>query len=201
MAAVAVAFALAAGVLWVVAGTRASVPAWRVWTGGGGAWAWFVKVESGTLALHRQVATVGPAQAVQVEGAVPTPMADASVVPDARRFNAMTFGGGATVSIAGPPPDLKMVKWWPSHGRVTNARLNTLVRTADGPGMAMVQFETFVTAVPLWMVIVALLLLAVGLWWSAARARRRSREGFCPQCEYDLRATPGQCPECGWVPA
>jgi hypothetical protein len=54
---------------------------------------------------------------------------------------------------------------------------------------------------PLW--IPALLCIAPPLlWashaaWSAVRGRRRRRHGRCPTCDYDLRGSGAQCPECG----
>ena len=41
------------------------------------------------------------------------------------------------------------------------------------------------------------LLAAVLLTHKICQRRRRHRLGLCPVCGYDLRATPGGCPECG----
>jgi hypothetical protein len=50
---------------------------------------------------------------------------------------------------------------------------------------------------PTWAAI-AVLLLPMGLWAGIGwRHRRQAAAGHCVGCGYDLRATPGKCPECG----
>jgi hypothetical protein len=57
-----------------------------------------------------------------------------------------------------------------------------------------------IVLVPCWLAALACALLP-GIWvtrWRRTRnARRRLAAGLCPRCGYDLRGSPGRCPECG----
>jgi len=46
-------------------------------------------------------------------------------------------------------------------------------------------------------IVVALVTLLLGSLYRKGRRERRSETGLCPECGYDMRATPDQCPECG----
>lgn len=52
-------------------------------------------------------------------------------------------------------------------------------------------------AVPYWAPFGLLVLHPVGRLLGSLRRARRRRQLRCVQCGYDLRATPGRCPECG----
>jgi hypothetical protein len=80
------------------------------------------------------------------------------------------------------------------------------VPVPGGPSGAYYGDATFtgqlLITLPLWLLAgLAGILPAVRAWrWQVRRARRR-RVGAggvpCPRCGYDVRATPGRCPECG----
>jgi hypothetical protein len=59
-------------------------------------------------------------------------------------------------------------------------------------------------SIPYWLLtaLTLMLPLTTTALWTRRRARHRRRaRGLCVACGYDLRATPGRCPECGAVPA
>lgn len=55
--------------------------------------------------------------------------------------------------------------------------------------------QRFEARAPGWAVILTTAVLPA--LWSFHRLTRRRPHGLCPACGYDLRATPGRCPECG----
>jgi hypothetical protein len=60
---------------------------------------------------------------------------------------------------------------------------------------------SFRAAIPFWFIMLLALILPAWRLWASRRRRRRTREGQCQVCGYDLHATPERCPECGTVPA
>ena len=54
--------------------------------------------------------------------------------------------------------------------------------------------------VPMWATAALCAAVPVPSLLFALRSRRRFRIGLCPRCGYDLRASPGRCPECGDQP-
>jgi hypothetical protein len=88
--------------------------------------------------------------------------------------------------------------WLPPH-IIGQEGWHKLATAAGGPS------QPATVRVPYWVLVIALaipacaplMLRSIGTWFAARRAGR----GFCSKCGYDLRATPGRCPECGTIPA
>ena len=53
--------------------------------------------------------------------------------------------------------------------------------------------------VPCWALLLVFGVLPATWYVRRRRVRHRRLAGLCPSCGYDLRATPGRCPECGAV--
>jgi hypothetical protein len=54
-----------------------------------------------------------------------------------------------------------------------------------------------VVVIPLWFICLLWAAVSALAWFGWRRRLVRSRKGHCRHCGYDLRASPGRCPECG----
>jgi len=62
------------------------------------------------------------------------------------------------------------------------------------------QGDRFAIGVPHLLVVILLALLPILRVRAFVLGRRCNALGLCPVCNYDLRATPDRCPECGTIP-
>lgn len=116
---------------------------------------------------------------------------------------------GVPVLVASPGVGESVPGWWPGARPVAlRASARWIERTRLGPGVTVRGTEQWfigrTITVPLWMIAAALALPAgwvCAAWVKRWRVRRWVDENRCAACGYDLRATPGRCPECGVVPS
>jgi hypothetical protein len=118
---------------------------------------------------------------------------------------ALTFPGGLPDDPAERMGEIFEMGWRsePAEGDALwreNLMPRSEVSSGSFAGHGAIPAEWRSTRIPYWPAALATLILPL---WSAARsmrARRRRRRNQCARCSYDLRATPGRCPECGAVP-
>jgi hypothetical protein len=119
------------------------------------------------------------------------------------------ISGGGIVSISNPRGHLAIFVDSPvsGHGFTHLSRLPVhLDRDLPapdsqwGPFRVWFNFDRLIAAAPAWLCALAFAVLPLTRFAGRFR-KRRPAPGLCPECGYDLRATPERCPECGTIPA
>jgi hypothetical protein len=157
------------------------------------AWTWLGQYE-------RSVAYVRPNLQIQV-GAFPKALiVDRSVVTWSMQPRWELRDGNFFITVdrgeVGPETGTE-VRLHSAGGAAVRTITRTFGGTASGPPH---QRDEFGLWIPYWLLLV--LTLPLPLWTATVHRKRMARaarhqRGLCEHCGYDLRATPGQCPECG----
>ena len=72
-----------------------------------------------------------------------------------------------------------------------------LIGTAIG-GQLWMEGRQSSLRIPFWALLIMFAIMPTWFWLSYRNRRRReNRQGLCPICDYDLRASKERCPECG----
>jgi hypothetical protein len=88
-------------------------------------------------------------------------------------------------------------------GRMIGSWIPSIVRgtTPSPTERSPRRIESYLTVeIPIWLLLVVTAILPARwtfVWGRTTRRRKRARLRLCPACDYDLRATPERCPECG----
>ena len=97
------------------------------------------------------------------------------------------YADGERVGVSWHPADPAPRAW---AGQINRLGVRYTVYTFDGSDVS----------VPTWYLAAAAVFGFAAARTLAWRGERHRRRGCCDQCGYDLRATPGRCPECGAIP-
>ncbi|MDB5289449.1 MAG: hypothetical protein JWL69_690 [Phycisphaerales bacterium] len=89
-----------------------------------------------------------------------------------------------------------------TFGSVRWSLLGFAIRTSTGTGASEnpFTFRTDYFLVPHWFPAALTIILPARQLRILIRRAKRRHSGTCLRCGYDLRATPGRCPECGTIP-
>lgn len=80
---------------------------------------------------------------------------------------------------------------------IDGAGLYLFTGTALDPSRPSRRAHTLIARVPYWLIVTMAAVLPLWIALKFLLRRQRYGAGQCPNCGYDLRATPTRCPECG----
>jgi hypothetical protein len=186
-------------IAWLMKGGLLAVclAAGVAWVEGGGATAGLTRVARvGTGEIGRYSITtfaVRGGGAWVYAGEVRIDPTDRSAYAVALRGWLQERSGWRAEDVRVPHPWDRTPPAWTGFGRLGVMRLELAHEATP--------YRAWAVSAPLWGIV-----LATGAWpvtslwlagWRWRRRGRAAREGLCPACGYDWRATPGRCPECG----